>query len=50
MEALILTKGDIQLIVTIGTIPLAFAETYGWNVEERIVDENTIFNQYSEIN
>jgi hypothetical protein len=49
MQVLILTKNDIQLIVKIGTIPLAYAQTYGWNVEESIVDENTILNEYSEI-
>jgi len=49
MEALILKKGDIELIVRIGTIPLAFAEEYGWEITHTTVDENTIFNEYSEI-
>lgn len=49
MEVLILTKGDKELIVKKGTIPLAFAEEFGWEVIESIVDENTILNAYSEI-
>lgn len=49
MKVLILTKGDIQLIVKIGTIPLAFALEYGWEVSESEVADDTILNSYSEI-
>jgi len=49
MKALLLTKGDEQLIVQIGTIPLAFAEEYGWKTYEIDVDDTTILNEYSEI-
>jgi hypothetical protein len=49
MKVLILTKEDTQLIVRIGTIPLAFAEEYGWEVSESEVDDDTVLNNYSEI-
>ena len=49
MKVLILTKEDTQLIVGVGTIPLAFAEEYGWEVNESEVDDNTLLNSYSEI-
>lgn len=50
MKVLILTKEDRQLIVSMGTIPLAFAEDYGWEVNESEVDDTTILNEYTEIN
>jgi hypothetical protein len=49
MKALLLTKGDEQLIVSIGTIPLTFANDYGWKAYEIEVDDTTILNEYSEI-
>jgi hypothetical protein len=50
MKVLILTKEDRQLIVSIGTIPIAFADKYGWEVNESEVDDTTILNEYIEIN
>lgn len=49
MEVLILTKGDLQLIVKQGTIPLARAEQYGWEVKQSTVNDDTPLNEYSEI-
>jgi len=49
MKALLLTKGTEQLIVKIGTIPLAFADDYGWTVYEIDVADTTVLNEYSEI-
>jgi flagellar biosynthesis component FlhA len=50
MKVLILTKEDRQLIFRIATIPLAFAEEYGWEVNETEVTDDTELNNYSEIN
>jgi len=49
MEVLKLTKGDIELIFKVATIPYGLGVQYGWTVEQINVEENTILNEYSEI-
>lgn len=49
MQALILTKGDKQLIFKLASIPFGLGIHYGWQITEAIVDEDTQFNDYSEI-
>ena len=49
MKALILTKGNKQLIFKLASIPHGLGIEYGWQITEAIVDDNTEFNHYSQI-